>query len=95
MNKRIFVLTKTQSHGIFEAVERDVPSIFNSQIRAVDEKTYLSLLAQAESMAEALDSANKTLRYVQEVSAHGHGAHLISQTIENNERAWQQFKESL
>lgn len=52
----------------------------------------------AESVAElveALESTNKTLRYIQEEYARGHGVHLISTAIDLNLRLISQHKARL
>ncbi len=48
--------------------------------------------AIAENMAKALESTNKTLKYVQDVSAHGAGATLIKESFETNERALKDYR---
>ena len=48
---------------------------------------------EVRGLIEALESANKTLRYAQEEYAHGHGIALIGETVATNERALAAFKE--
>jgi hypothetical protein len=60
------------------------------------EKAFLAGYAfrdqDVKELVGALKSANKTLRYAQEEYAHGHGVHLIYETIETNKRALAKFK---
>lgn len=45
------------------------------------------LETRSDALVQALESSNKTLRYVQAEYARGHGVNLIHETIETNARA--------
>lgn len=68
---------------------------FNSYKQAYDQLTQARELL--EKVTKALESANKTLMYVQEEYASGHGVHLIYETVQTNKRsltAYNEYKRS-
>lgn len=54
-----------------------------------------SLVEALVECAALLESANKTLRYVQEEYAHGHGVNLIYETVTVNSEALSRLEREL